>query len=100
MGHPELRCKHCNSCVLKADTGTFVEFEDTLPTKTDKNETEIFKNWVEVKDIFDFYNVGFSKTVNTDTKYLICADCERGPIGVQYISKNKIYVAVDTLNSL
>merc|ERR1711937_322073 len=101
MSHPEVCCKHCGSCVLKAKTGTLLEnYEDTLPTKSDKNDTETFKSWIEVADIFDFYNVGFSKTVNTDLKYLICADCERGPIGVQYISKKKILIAVDTLKSI
>ena len=35
--------------------------------------------WV-LKDMFDFDNVGFSNTVGT-IKYLICADCEVGPIG-------------------
>ena len=34
-----------------------------------------------VADMFHFENVGFSKTVDGRTKYLICADCERGPIG-------------------
>ena len=35
--------------------------------------------WV-VSDMFDFDNVGFSHTVE-GVKYLVCADCERGPIG-------------------
>ena len=37
--------------------------------------------WV-VSDMFDFDNVGFSKTVD-DCKFLTCADCEIGPIGYQ-----------------
>ena len=32
--------------------------------------------------MFDFDNVGFSKTVD-DCKFLTCADCEIGPIGYQ-----------------
>lgn len=32
-------------------------------------------------DMFHFENVGFSKTIEEKVKYLICADCERGPIG-------------------
>ena len=47
-----------------------------------------------VGDMFTFENVGFSKTVNT-TKYLVCADCEIGPIGFLDIQeKNKHYVAL------
>lgn len=34
-----------------------------------------------VSDMFNFDNVGFSNTVNGSEKYLICADCEVGPIG-------------------
>ena len=34
-----------------------------------------------VRDMFHFENLGFSKTVDGKVKYLICADCERGPIG-------------------
>ena len=34
-----------------------------------------------VEDMFHFENVGFSKNVNESEKYLICADCEIGPIG-------------------
>ena len=34
-----------------------------------------------VSDMFHFDNVGFSNTVNGREKYLICADCEVGPIG-------------------
>ena len=33
-----------------------------------------------VDDMFTFENVGFSNTVE-NIKYLICADCEIGPIG-------------------
>ena len=35
--------------------------------------------WV-VDDMFTFENLGFSNTVG-GIKYLICADCEVGPIG-------------------
>lgn len=44
--------------------------------------------------MYTFENVGFSKTVNT-TKYLVCADCEIGPIGfVNLEDRNKHYIAL------
>jgi hypothetical protein len=43
--------------------------------------------------MFDFDNLGFSKTVG-DIKYLICADCEIGPIGWHSIESKKSYVAI------
>ena len=46
-----------------------------------------------VKDMFNFENVGFSKT-SGDLKYLLCADCEVGPIGFHLLaSPNEFYVA-------
>ena len=42
--------------------------------------------------MFDFDNVGFSKTVG-DCKFLTCADCEIGPIGYQG-SKNRKHFSV------
>lgn len=47
-----------------------------------------------VEDMMTFENVGFSKTVN-GIKYLVCADCEIGPIGYQDTKNLKyLYVAV------
>ena len=43
---------------------------------------EKITQWYRVDDMFDFDNVGFSKTVD-DCKFLTCADCEIGPIGYQ-----------------
>ena len=50
--------------------------------------------WV-VDDMFTFDNVGFSNTVGT-TKFLICADCEIGPVGYHDITNQKaFYIALD-----
>lgn len=48
--------------------------------------------WV-VNDMFTFQNVGFSNTVD-NTKYLICADCDAGPIGYHDILSKISYVAL------
>ncbi|KAL4235332.1 Lysine-specific demethylase 5B [Mactra antiquata] len=45
--------------------------------------------WV-VDDMFTFENVGFSNTVN-GIKYLICADCEIGPVGFHDTSDLKAF---------
>jgi hypothetical protein len=42
--------------------------------------------------MFQFENVGFSKTVG-NYKYLVCADCEIGPIGWHCIDSKESYVA-------
>jgi hypothetical protein len=92
----------CPSIVLKPNTGEFLaDRVDSLPMSTSEDNKTEFTGWVYVKDHFDFYNVGFSRNVNNDKeKYLVCADCERGPIGVQYLDTGKIYVAVDCLKQV
>lgn len=52
---------------------------------------ELNEFWM-VKDIYFFENIGFTKTVN-EKKYLICADCEQGPIGYFDKNQNKSYIA-------
>jgi hypothetical protein len=51
----------------------------------------VTKSWL-IPDMFQFENVGFSKTVG-NYKYLVCADCEIGPIGWHCIDSQESYVA-------
>jgi len=53
-------------------------------------DVELF--W-KVDEQLHFENVGFSKTVNGDEKFLMCADCEQGPIGWTQLSQPQSYVA-------
>ncbi len=49
-----------------------------------------------VEDMFHFENVGFSKTVDESVKYLICADCEIGPIGWHSLdNRSEYFVAAE-----
>lgn len=56
-------------------------------------EIETIKHYWKADDMFTFENIGFSNTVH-DTKYLICADCEMGPVGYFDITTKKCYVAL------
>lgn len=56
-------------------------------------ETENLKHFWKVKDMFTFENIGFSNTVET-AKYLICADCEMGPVGYFDIISKECFVAL------
>lgn len=54
-------------------------------------------HWL-VYDMFDFENVGFTNDVGR-IKYLICADCEIGPIGWHCLDdKKSYYIAVERVN--
>ena len=59
----------------------------------------MLKEWFEVGDMFQFDNVGFTKTVS-NTKYLSCADCDLGPIGYHNIETKISYVAVSRVATL
>lgn len=49
-------------------------------------ETEKISEWVLVNDMFAFENVGFTHAYE-GRKFLACADCEVGPIGLEIDSK-------------
>ena len=84
---------------MRRGCGTLVCHEMFLPHMTEKyrigtkpSGDTLSDHWL-VEDMFQFENVGFSKSVD-DTKYLICADCEIGPIGWHKITEqNKFYIA-------
>ena len=40
----------------------------------------------QVDDMMSFENIGFTKTL-VQIKYLCCADCELGPLGLQYLDR-------------
>eukprot|EP00096_Caligus_rogercresseyi_P007825 TRINITY_DN2591_c0_g2_i1.p1 TRINITY_DN2591_c0_g2~~TRINITY_DN2591_c0_g2_i1.p1 ORF type:complete len:129 (-),score=46.40 TRINITY_DN2591_c0_g2_i1:95-481(-) len=97
-----VRCLNCSSKIMSNNVGTYeeIEFElHSLKAKKAKDpsdvvvEKEKLTDYYRVEDIFDFDNVGFSHTVE-DTKYLVCADCEMGPIGWQSLATKKSYVAL------
>lgn len=55
------------------------------------------EHWL-VDDMFVFENVGFTKDVG-NVKFLVCADCEIGPIGWHCLDdKNRFYVALERVS--
>ncbi|KAI1715441.1 mss4 protein domain-containing protein [Ditylenchus destructor] len=85
-------CAKCGSLVLRSGIGTYLkDFPFDLPLmyqkrdkkvdEVDQIETEKLSDWWFVTDMFAFENVGFTHSFN-GRKFLACADCEVGPIGV------------------
>ncbi|XP_003391598.1 PREDICTED: guanine nucleotide exchange factor MSS4-like [Amphimedon queenslandica] len=94
-----LICGNCKCKVMKPGTGTLIDKEFFLPDMTTKYAIgtepagETIKDHWLVVDMFHFENVGFSRSVE-DLKYLICADCEVGPIGWHKTGNpNEFYIA-------
>lgn len=56
-------------------------------------EAEPLGHYWKVDDMFTFENIGFSHTVE-NCKYLICADCEMGPVGYHDVTTKCCYIAL------
>uniref|UniRef100_A0A0B6YZM4 Guanine nucleotide exchange factor MSS4 n=1 Tax=Arion vulgaris TaxID=1028688 RepID=A0A0B6YZM4_9EUPU len=93
-------CQRCPSLVLSPHQAILVRKEFFLPNMFQKTEQASMEgvtliDFWHVSDMMTFDNVGFSKTVD-NIKYLICADCEVGPIGWHSVhDKKAYYIAVD-----
>ncbi|TRY59713.1 hypothetical protein DNTS_002507 [Danionella cerebrum] len=97
-------CQGCGSKVLCPGMALFAEKELFLPSMRQKTSIgqsggaldgdTLMSHWL-VDDMYTFENVGFTKDVGK-VKYLICADCEIGPIGWHSLDdKKSFYVALD-----
>lgn len=100
-----VKCTRCDSYILSPGVGIFTKIDSGLNvpslrqkrdlTNPNDAEFELLNNFWLVKDAFSFENIGFTNTVQ-NKKYLICADCEIGPLGVQNLdSPNEFYLSVD-----
>ena len=60
--------------------------------KAREGEVEQVSEFWSVTDMMQFENVGFSKDTADGKKFLICADCEVGPLGFHDTTKaDKVY---------
>lgn len=92
-------CMFCPCRILRTSVAAQVERDVTLPPLPSKEATagkmESNAFWM-VTDHFSFDNVGFSKETPEGRKYLLCADCEKGPIGYVDVSAPKeIFLSCD-----
>lgn len=110
----KVKCQFCPSVILAPAVAKLsTEFQAPLPEMTAKksdlasNSTTTtnadfplstpLKYFWSVDDIFKFENCGFSNTVD-GRKFLVCADCEMGPIGFQDLDSKMCYVALDRVS--
>ncbi|XP_051495079.1 guanine nucleotide exchange factor MSS4 [Apus apus] len=96
-----VRCQRCGSRVLLPGAATFARRELLLPAMRKKAAAAaagggdvLREHWL-VRDMFSFENVGFTRDVG-NVKFLVCADCEAGPIGWHCLDdKDRFYVALE-----
>ncbi|NWH79200.1 MSS4 factor, partial [Piaya cayana] len=97
-------CQRCGSRVLLPGAATFAHRELLLPAMRKKatasgggeaGHGELLREHWLVHDMFSFENVGFTRDVG-NIKFLVCADCEAGPIGWHCLDdKDSFYVALE-----
>ncbi|KAI1285442.1 Guanine nucleotide exchange factor MSS4 -like protein [Halotydeus destructor] len=95
----DVSCNKCNCLLLRSGHGVYVTVEKEIPTTTivkddAKPVKEKLSKFYCVDDIFTFENMGFSNDVD-GTKYLVCAECETGPLGFHDLDTKKSYVSLD-----
>lgn len=97
MNTKRMRCLRCDSLILEANVALLHKTESPFEIPSVKKKHELVANkdgftvessdtfWL-LKDMLAFENIGFTNTVD-QKKYLICADCEIGPLGLQNLEK-------------
>ncbi|KAH8409551.1 hypothetical protein KR222_008399 [Zaprionus bogoriensis] len=95
-----VRCQFCNSLMLKAQEAKYCEQKTDVPLMTQKRDmkaeqlsTEQLQHFWQIDDMMMFENIGISHTVD-GLKFLVCADCERGPVGYHELSTKRCFVAL------
>jgi len=94
-----VHCVHCPTLILCVGAAAHHPAPHPLPLNSHTKDTkpeeyQQVSSWWMVEDMFTFENIGFSHTVDS-RKFLVCANCERGPVGFHDIEGKKSYVALD-----
>ncbi|XP_054258736.1 guanine nucleotide exchange factor MSS4 [Macrosteles quadrilineatus] len=93
-------CVRCPSKILCVGVGQYKEIEYSLPNIVSKKvlqegetDEEVLKEYWQIDNMYNFENIGYTNTVD-GKKFLICADCELGPLGWQDLETKSSYLAV------
>ena len=95
-----LSCPRCTSIILKQNVASLSnqsEFNNlaNLPPLV-KNQSQTSEHYWIIKDMMSFENIGFSFPENEKhLRYLVCAECETGPLGYRREGEEKCIIAAD-----
>ncbi len=66
------------------------------------DEEEVCTKFWFIADMFDFENIGFLRVTEArpNLKYLTCAGCEKGVLGVQLLEEKRIYLEAQRVRYL
>mmetsp|Transcript_10787 Transcript_10787/g.15896 ORF Transcript_10787/g.15896 Transcript_10787/m.15896 type:complete len:167 (+) Transcript_10787:216-716(+) len=101
-------CRHCGSKFMTEEQVDLVEHDQSrnhlqnLLAKENsdsvvecKKVTSISPHFWKVNDAFDFDNMGQTRGVGVDNAivYVVCADCEKEPVGIRWSPSEPYYVS-------
>eukprot|EP01128_Nolandella_sp_AFSM9_P012445 TRINITY_DN9289_c0_g1_i1.p1 TRINITY_DN9289_c0_g1~~TRINITY_DN9289_c0_g1_i1.p1 ORF type:complete len:131 (+),score=16.87 TRINITY_DN9289_c0_g1_i1:35-427(+) len=77
-----ISCILCSTKILPAHKGVYTQEPQTLKGSDGSDVDE--EHFWHVKDMWDFDNIGFSRSQDDNTlRYLTCGACEQGILGLQ-----------------
>ncbi|EPZ32124.1 Mss4-like protein [Rozella allomycis CSF55] len=95
-----IRCvnEKCRTLILKKNSAE-LKTNLTLPEMTSKSEKISSRGWF-LSNIYTFDNIGVTKPTQMDSfgndfRFLICAECEIGPLGYLDNANKSIFLAED-----
>lgn len=95
----QIRCPECGSLIVSPSIALYVPSKPyPLPLCRQKKdgiavEKERIDSWWCIEKMLDFDNIGFTHACE-GVKYLVCADCEMGPVGYLSLESQAHYIAV------
>jgi hypothetical protein len=97
----KLCCPKCSCVIFKPETAFLSETNQSLVSiqNSSQGEIEVIDSFWTVKDMMAFENIGFSREASDGRKYLICADCELGPLGFADIKESLFYIATSRVKN-
>uniref|UniRef100_A0A8C5T2Y9 Guanine nucleotide exchange factor MSS4 n=1 Tax=Malurus cyaneus samueli TaxID=2593467 RepID=A0A8C5T2Y9_9PASS len=88
-------CQRCGSRVLLPGALLLPAMRKKAAAAAAGGGGDVLREHWLVRDMFSFENVGFTRDVG-NVKFLVCADCEAGPIGWHCLDdKDSFYVALE-----
>uniref|UniRef100_A0A7S0LSU6 Mss4-like protein n=1 Tax=Coccolithus braarudii TaxID=221442 RepID=A0A7S0LSU6_9EUKA len=99
-----MQCRFCGCSVLPKGKVKFVDTQVDLPPLPSKDKKaasigggvpmESVSGFWHVKDKFDFDNMGVTRPIEGGLRYIICAECDIGPIG-WFRDETSMHVALE-----
>lgn len=91
-----LLCEYCGTKIINSGVASFIEKTVKLPRPSRGDPVEIVESFWDVSDQDHFLNIGASRPVDQSIRYLLCSECDWGPLGINYLNENATHFYLAT----